>query len=100
MSGRSVEVDGIEYLLEPQPVRTALSETSPMLWGFEVNVVRGGEVVGVKTCFVGRVSIHSRAPEYVDGPMEELVPILHELALAKVEDRLADGELGNEIVFA
>ncbi len=100
MSGRTVDVDGVEYLLEPQSVRTSLGESSPMLWGFEVNVTTGGEVVGVKTCFVGRVSIHSRAPEYVDGPMEKLVPVLHDLALEKVEARLKEGAPGNEIVFA
>jgi hypothetical protein len=100
VSARTVDVEGATYSLEPQPVRTSLSEGPPMLWGFEVNVFRDGEVVGVKTCFVGRVSIHSRAPEYVDGPMEKLVPILHDLALTKVEARLLEGEMGNEIVFA
>jgi hypothetical protein len=71
-----------------------------MLWGFQVHVLRDGELLGVKTCFVGRVGVHARAPEALEGPIDALLPVLHELALEKVRDRLAAGETGDEILFA
>jgi hypothetical protein len=71
-----------------------------MLWGFQVHVLREGELLGVKTCFVGRVGVQARAPEALEGPIDALLPVLHELALEKVRERLARGETGDEILFA
>jgi len=59
-----------------------------------------GEGVGVKTCFVGRVSVQAKDPEALSGPIEGLAPVLHELALVKVRARLQEGETDDEIVFA
>lgn len=95
-----VTVDGEEYVLVPQPVRMSLSDSPAALWGFEVNVLRGEELLGIKTCFVGRVRVHTINPAVVDGPMEALVPVLHSVAVAKVTERLAEGELGDEILFS
>lgn len=101
MSDRAqVEVDGAVYELEAQGVRTSLSDTPAMLWGFQVHVRRGGELTGIKTCFVGRVSVQVRAPETLDGPLELLVPVLYELAFAKVREQIEAGDPGDEIVFA
>ena len=100
MTLERVEVDGATYELDPQPVRTSLTDSTHMLWGFEVNVLRDGEVVGVKTCFVGRVSVQAKDPEALSGPIEGLAPVLHELALVKVRARLQEGETDDEIVFA
>ena len=96
----TVEVGGEVYTLEPQPVRTSLTDDAHMLWGFQVHVLRGEELLGVKTCFVGRVSVHAADPAALDGPIDGLVPVLHRLALAKVRERLEAGETGDEIVFA
>lgn len=92
--------DGVTYTLHPEPVRQALSDDAPMLWGFPVRVQAEGEVVCVKTCFVGRVSVHARDPEAPDGSSERLFPLLHELALERVIARLDAAELDDEIVFA
>lgn len=97
---RRVAVDGVEYRLEPQPVRQSLSEAAPMLWGFEVFVFRGDERVGVKTCFVGRVSMQARHPGALEGGVDTLAPALYDLALAKIRERLTVGEPGDEILFA
>ena len=95
-----MEVDGRSYELAPQPLRASLSDAPSMLWGFQVHVLRDGELVGVKTCFVGRVSVQVRTPAALDAPIDVLAPVLHELAAAKIRDRLAAGEEGDEIVFA
>lgn len=96
----SVEVDGVEYRMVPEAVRTSLSDSPPMLWGFPVHVMRGDETVCVKTCFVGRVSVHAKDPEAPDGPSDKLIPIVQGLALERVRARLEKGELDDEIVFA
>ncbi|MEW6583003.1 MAG: hypothetical protein AB1416_09605 [Actinomycetota bacterium] len=96
----TVEAGGASYILEPQAVRTSLTDSTHMLWGFEVYVRRGDDLVGVKTCFVGRVSVQAADPASLDGPIDGLVPVLHRLALAKVRERLEAGEPGDEIVFA
>ena len=58
MTHRQVEVDGRTYTLVPQEVRTSLTDGPSMLWGFQVHVLDEEEqLVGVKTCFVGRVSV-------------------------------------------
>ena len=100
MTGRLVEVEGGPYELVPQPIRTSLTDGPAMLWGFQVHVLRDGQLVGIKTCFVGRVSVQFRDAEALDGPIDALAPVLHELAFEKVEGRLREGEPGDEILFA
>jgi hypothetical protein len=39
-------------------------------------------------------------PEAVDGPVAALVPLLHEVAIEKIRERLEQGEDGDEILFA
>lgn len=95
-----VEVDGVAYELEPQGVRASLSDSPSALWGFQVHVLRDGELRAIKTCFIGRVRVHTRAPEALDGPMDLLGPVLHEIAVEKIVERLAAGEIDDEIVFA
>jgi len=97
---RRVEVEGEVYALDPQPLRTSLSEGPAMLWGFQVRILRDGEEVGIKTCFVGRVSVQVRNPDALEAPIDVLAPILHELAFEKIIERLREGEPGDEIVFA
>lgn len=93
-------VDGTAYVLVPQPIRMSLSDSPAALWGFEVHVLRDEAVVGIKTCFVGRVRVHTKAPHAVDGPITALMPVLHEIAVGKIRERLELGELGDEILFA
>ena len=102
MSEPRFEIDagGTHYVLEPQPIRTSLSDSPAALWGFQVHVLRGGDLVGIKTCFVGRVRVHSKNPAAVDGPVADLLPILHEVAVEKIRARLDEGEPGDEILFA
>jgi hypothetical protein len=95
-----VEAGGVLYEVDPQPVRTSLTDTVHTLWGFEMNVLQGGERVGVKTCFVGRVSVQGRHPEALEGTFDDLVPVLYDLAMVKVRARLDEGEPGDEILFA
>ncbi len=63
-------------------------------------MIRADEVVGIKTCFVGRVTLHLRAPDAVDGPIDGLAPVIHEVVAEKVRERLEAGEAGDEILFA
>jgi hypothetical protein len=100
VSADRVDVPGTPYELEFQPLRQSLTDAPPMLWGFQVHVLEGGRLVGVKTCFVGRVGVQARHPEALEGTVEDLVPALHELALEKIRPRLEAGEAGDEIVFA
>jgi hypothetical protein len=95
-----IQVGDIAYALDPQPVRISLSDEPPMLFGFQVHVLRGEELVGIKTCFVGRVSVQVRDPAALAAPMEGLSPVLYELAAEKIRLRLEEGEAGDEIVFA
>jgi len=95
-----VEAGGKVYVLAPQPLRTSLSDSPAALWGFQVHVLRDDELVGIKTCFVGRVRVHSRDPAAPDGPITVLTPILHDVAVAKIRERLELGEDGDEILFA
>jgi hypothetical protein len=97
---RRVEVEGTAYELDFQPVRTSLSDAPTMLWGFEVQVRRDGQPVGIKTCFVGRVGVHADHPEALEGPIDALLPVLHDRAEARIRERLAAGEPGDEILFA
>lgn len=100
MSLRQVSVDGAPYELVPQPVRSSLSDGPPMLWGFQVRVLRGGDLLGIKTCFVGRASVQFRQPEALERPMAELSEVLYDLAEVKIVERLGAGEPGDEILFA
>lgn len=95
-----VGVEGATYVLAPQPLRTSLSDSPAALWGFQVHVLRDGKLIGIKTCFVGRVRIHTKDPDAVDGPVARLVPLLHEVAVEKIRERLEQGEDGDEILFA
>lgn len=96
----TVAVGDASYVLEPQAIRTSLTDDVHMLWGMQVHVLTGEELLGIKTCFVGRVSVQAADPEALTGPFDDLVPVIHRLALAKVRDRLEAGETGDEIVFA
>ena len=95
-----VEVEGTTYTLVPQPLRTSLSDSPAALWGFQVHVLRDGELVGIKTCFVGRVRVHTKDPTAADGPVASLMPILHDVAVGKIRERIEQGETGDEILFA
>lgn len=95
-----LSVAGQDYILAPQAVRVSLSDGPPALWGLQVHVLRDGELVGVKTCFVGRVTLHLRAPEALDGPIDGLLPTIHEVLTVKIRERIEAGEPGDEIVFA
>ncbi len=100
MTQHQLEVDGQRFDLEPQPIRTSLTDGPAMLWGFQVRVLSDGRELGIKTCFVGRVSVQFRDAAAPDGPIEALLPVLHQLAYEKIEGRLKEGETGDEILFA
>jgi hypothetical protein len=96
----TIEAGGQEYRLVPEAVRTSLSDEAPMLWGFRVHVYRGEELACIKTCFVGRVTVHARDPGAPDAGSDRLVPVLHALALEKIRPAIEAGKLDDEIVFA
>jgi hypothetical protein len=100
MTDRQVEIEGRTYELDPQPIRTSLTDGPAMLWGFQVRVLEDGQELGIKTCFVGRVSVQFRDEAAPDGPIDKLLPVLYELAFEKIEERLREGEIGDEILFA
>ena len=96
----TVDHDGTTYRLVAEGVRTSLSDGPPMLWGFAVRVMAGDEVVGVKTCFVSRITVQGRNAEALDAPGEILYPVLYELAFEKGAAAVQSGDLGDELVFA
>jgi len=96
----NVDHDGTTYRLVADGVRTSLSDGPPMLWGFEVRILDGERTVGVKTCFVSRVTVQARNAEALDAPGEVLYPLLYELAFEKVAAAVTAGDLGDELVFA
>lgn len=100
MTQHQLEVEGCSFTLEPQPIRTSLTDGPAMLWGFQVRVLSDDRELGIKTCFVGRVSVQFRDAAAPDGPIEALLPVLHQLAYEKIEGRLKEGETGDEILFA
>ncbi|HET6691753.1 MAG TPA: hypothetical protein VFG74_12910 [Miltoncostaeaceae bacterium] len=101
MTQHRVEVEGKAYTLVPREVRASLTDGPTMLWGFQVQVLDDDDrELGIKTCFVGRVSVQFRNADAPDAPIDILAPVLHELAFAKIEARLAEGEPGDEILFA
>jgi hypothetical protein len=95
-----LDVDGVMYHLAPQPVRLALSDGPPSLWGLEVHVLKDGALVGTKTCFVGRLTIYGKDPGAVDGPLERTLPIIHDAVTESIRKRIAAGEMDDEIVFS
>ncbi len=97
---RKVEVNGVEYELRPGPIRQSLSDDAPMLWGFALRVFQGEEELGVKTVFVGRVSVQTTKPEALQGGMQDLAPVLYDLGIKKATEQLKAGETGNEILFS
>jgi hypothetical protein len=97
---RQIAVQGVQYELRPGPVRQSLGEEAPTLWGFEMQVLRDGEPLGIKTCFIGRVSVHTRSPEALEGGMQDLAPVLYDLGQEKVVEQLEAGQLDDEILFA
>ncbi len=97
---RRVTADGVDYVLVPQPIRTSLTDDPAAMWGFQVHVMRDDELVGIKTCFVGRIRVHTIAPHVVDGPTSDLAPIVYGVALDKIVERLAEGAPEDEILFA
>jgi len=95
-----VTVGDVEYVLAPQPIRTSLTDTPTAMWGFQVHVLKDGELLGIKTCFVGRVRVHSIAPDALDAGMGILAPIVYEVAVGKIVERLEEGAPEDEILFA
>ena len=100
MSTRELDIDGTPYVLRAEPPRTSLTDDAHTLWGFNVEVVKDGTPVCIKTCFVGRVSVQARHPEALEGTAEDIAAAVHGLAFAKVEESLAKGDLDDGIVFA
>ncbi|MGI9539438.1 MAG: hypothetical protein ACR2N6_04745 [Miltoncostaeaceae bacterium] len=100
MSASEIEVDGTTYALDPQPVRASLTDDPNAMWGFAVHVLVDGQLVGVKTCFVGRLGIELAEPEALTLPIDQLTPVLHRKAFEKIEERLREGEPGDELLFA
>ena len=74
MTQHQLEVEGRTFTLEPQPIRTSLTDGPAMLWGFQVRVLSDDRELGIKTCFVGRVSVQFRDAAAPDGPIEALLP--------------------------
>ena len=96
---RDVAAGGTDYQLRPGPIRQSLGEEAPMMWGFEMQVLREGTPLGIKTCFVGRVTVQTREPEALKGGMDVLAPVLYDVGQEKVVERLEAGELEDEILF-
>jgi hypothetical protein len=97
---RRVEANGVEYELRPGPIRQSLSDEAPMLWGFALRVFKGDEELGVKTIFVGRVSVQTSKPEALQGGMHDLAPVLYDLGIKKAVEQLEAGETGDEVLFS
>lgn len=100
MSTRTVTVDGTEYELVAEPPRTSLTDDAHTLWGFNVQVLRAGEPVAIKTCFVGRVSVQARHPEALQGTAEDIAAVVHGMAFDKIEQGLGTGDVEDALVFA
>ena len=97
---RTAEVGGETYELHPGPIRQSLTDDAPMLWGYAVRVLKDGEELGVKTVFVGRVSVQTTDPEALKGGMQDLAPVLYDLGIAKVVEELEAGKTDDEILFS
>ncbi len=88
------------FELVAEPPRTSLTDDAHTLWGFNVDVREGGQVIAIKTCFVGRVSLQARMPEALQGTAEDIATAVHALAFDKIAEGLADGEIDDALVFA
>ncbi len=97
---REVDIEGTTYLLRAEPPRTSLTDEAHTLWGFNVEVVRDGTPVCIKTCFVGRVTLQARAPEVLEGTAEDIAVAVHGFAFDKVSESLAKGDLDDGLIFA
>jgi hypothetical protein len=95
-----ITAGGRQFELRAEPPRTSLTDDAHTLWGFNVDVLEGGAVVAIKTCFVGRVSVQARHPEALAGTAGDIAAVVHSLALDKVAEGLAAGEVEDSIVFA
>ncbi len=100
MSTRTVTAGGREFELVAEPPRTSLTDDAHTLWGFNVTVREGGEVVAIKTCFVGRVTVQARHPEALQGTAEDIAGVVHRLAFDRSAEGLAAGEVDDALVFA
>ena len=100
MSTRNVTASGREFELVAEPPRTSLTDEAHTLWGFNVEVREAGQVVAVKTCFVGRVTVQARHPEALAGTAEDIAAVVHQMAFDKIEEGLAKGEVEDALVFA
>lgn len=100
MSTRTITAEGRHFELRAEPPRTSLTDDAHTLWGFNVEIVEDGQVVAIKTCFVGRVSVQARHPEALSGTAEDIAQVVHSLALDKVAEGLAKGEVEDSIIFA
>jgi hypothetical protein len=100
VSTRDLDIAGTAYVLRAEPPRTSLTDDAHTLWGFNVEVLKDGTPICIKTCFVGRVSVQARHPEALEGTAEDISTVVHGLAFAKVEESLAKGDLDDGIVFA
>jgi len=101
VSTRTVTAGERTFELVAEPPRTSLTDEAHTLWGFNVQVHEGGEVVAVKTCFVGRVSVQARHPEALGGTAEDIAAVVHAMAFDKIEESLAGGgEVDDALVFA
>jgi hypothetical protein len=100
VSTRDLDIEGTAYVLRAEPPRTSLTDDAHTLWGFNVEVMKDGVPICIKTCFVGRVSVQARYPEALEGTAEDISAVVHGLAFAKVEESLAKGDLDDGIVFA
>lgn len=86
--------------LVAEPPRTSLTDEAHTLWGFNVQVREDDQVLAVKTCFVGRVSVQARHPEALAGTAEDIAAVVHAMAFDKIEEGLAGGEVDDALVFA
>ena len=100
MSTRTVTAGGRDFELVAEPPRTSLTDDAHTLWGFNVQVLENGEVLAIKTCFVGRVSVQARHPEALQGTAEDIAAVVHQMAFDKIEQGLASGEVDDALVFA
>jgi len=100
VSTREVTAAGRTFELVAEPPRTSLTDDAHTLWGFKVEVREGGQVVAIKTCFVGRVTVQARHPEALQGTAEDIAAVVHQMAFDKIAEGLASGDVDDALVFA
>ena len=95
MTQRQVEVDGQDVRRWIPRGSAPPSPTAPRCSGASrCGCSTDERELGIKTCFVGRVSVQFRDASAPDGPIEALLPVLHELAFEKIEAAPARGRAG------